>query len=673
MKQFDEHGSNLIFLISQPGPEASVLQRLLSRHPSVHSVPDSWIMLHPLYALKRRGLETDFDAHRARSALDSFLSRLPGNEGDYVSALRAMAKVLYERALFNSGKSIFLDNTPRYYHVLAELRQVFPAAKFVFLLRNPLMALAYTIKSLPGSDIARLRETPEYTDLMKAPVAIHAALRTWGNDATLVPYEQLVTAPQETVKALCLKLGLQYDPVLATVDPSEVEDGMAGGGSLPDTLMAWTADLAGPAWRCFAQDYLQTLGEPLITDFGYSYSKLQASLGGRPSARAEMPAAKSPAALNEEGERLFACGDIDTAMECFQAALRIDGSDPLTLNNLAVLHWQRGNLLEALGCLAKGMEMSPDNRELVTNGAQILCAAERPADALALCRSYLQDYPQDEGVREIAQALEAQYGVAACASRIVDAVEDNQVANRASSAPALNQLGERHFAAGDLAAAQQAFEQALTVNPRDVDVLNNLGVVCWHQGDTGPALNFLSRALELQPDGRDAVLNCASVLNALGNSRESRMLCENYLGKHPDDEQIRAILLELDGNTRQARSSIEGLNAEGERLFGEGDIEGAKAAFLDACALDAANGTTCNNLGVLFWHGANLDQALLYLGRAMEAEPDNPVFVNNSIQMLIDNGREQDALRIRASFIHDHPEHAGSVTETRALRNAVVG
>ena len=82
MKQFDEHGSNLIFLISQPGPEASMLQRLLSRHPSVYSVPESWIMLHPLYALKRRGLETEFDAHRARSALDSFLSLLPNFSKD---------------------------------------------------------------------------------------------------------------------------------------------------------------------------------------------------------------------------------------------------------------------------------------------------------------------------------------------------------------------------------------------------------------------------------------------------------------------------------------------------------------------------------------------------------------------------------------------------------------
>jgi Flp pilus assembly protein TadD len=148
------------------------------------------------------------------------------------------------------------------------------------------------------------------------------------------------------------------------------------------------------------------------------------------------------------------------------------------------------------------------------------------------------------------------------------------------------------------------------------------------------------------------------------------MLCENYLGKHPDDEEIHAILLGLDGNTRQARSSIEDLNAQGERLFEEGDIEGAKAAFVDAYALDAANGTTCNNLGVLFWHGAKLDQALLYLRRAIEAEPDNPVFVNNSIQMLIDNGREQDALRTRTSFVHDHPEHAGCVMEIGALGNA---
>lgn len=659
MKQFDERGSNLIFLIAPPGSGASQLQALLSNHPSVHSVPDSWIMLHPLYALKREGLEADYEAPRARSALDSFLSKLPGGEQDYIASLRAMASVLYSRALSISGKTLFLDNTPRYYHIIPELRRVFPRARFIFLLRNPLAALTSVLGSIPAEVSSKFKNTPDYADLKNAPSRILAALKSSGSEHVIVRYEQLQSNPQDTLQVLCQYLGLHYDAVMLSQQACGlVEIGIAG--ELPLAPLSLQQ-------KTLAQEYLQGLGEPLIRDLGYHYSELQSVLHRNDSDIGEVHAGMDACALNEVGEQLFAHGDIDAAMNSFQASLKIDSLNPITLNNISVVYWQRGNLPEALSHLARGMEIAPDNRELIKNGAHILCAADRLGDAIDLCRSFLTEYPQDEDVQYIVESLQVQSA---------DSIPSLAITTAPDSAWSLNIAGESYFKIGNLAAAQKAFEQAYALAPQDVDILNNLGVLFWHQGAADLSLNYLYRALELQPDHRETVVNYASICNVLGKNRKSGAMCEKYLEYYPDDDQVRGLLSDKCVDVPKAdvkNFSIGDLNYEGERRFSNGDVVGAKAIFLEAFAIDPRNGTTCNNLGVLARNDANIDEALMYLKRALEIEPDNAEFVNNCVQLYLDASRVKDAVELCASFIHSHPEYADSETVEYDLRNVGAG
>src|SRR5713101_1022969 len=135
-------GENLIFIISQPRAGSTLLQRILAGHPRIFATAEPWLMLHPLYALKDCGLKAEYDATLARSALGDFCEILQGGEEAYVEAIRAMSVSLYNNALRAGGRERFLDKTPRYYFVCEELRRVFPKAKYIFLLRNPLSVLA---------------------------------------------------------------------------------------------------------------------------------------------------------------------------------------------------------------------------------------------------------------------------------------------------------------------------------------------------------------------------------------------------------------------------------------------------------------------------------------------------------------------------------------------------
>lgn len=135
-------GDNLIFLISQPRAGSTLLQRILGSHPDIHTVSEPWIMLHPFYATRADGIETEYQQRTARVGVGSFIDALPDGRNDHDEGIRRMYAHLYARVLEGSGKSRFLDKTPRYYLVIPDLRRVFPEARFVVLFRNPLAVLA---------------------------------------------------------------------------------------------------------------------------------------------------------------------------------------------------------------------------------------------------------------------------------------------------------------------------------------------------------------------------------------------------------------------------------------------------------------------------------------------------------------------------------------------------
>ena len=275
----------LIFLISQPRAGSTMLQRMLGAHPKVHTISEPWLMLHPLYALKRNALTAEYNSRLAREALDTVFDALPEGEDGYIQGLRTMYGYLYARLLEGSGKSVFLDKTPRYYLIIPELARVFPEAKFIILLRNPLAVLVSILNSWVKEDWRRLRNFQ--TDLFRAPGLLADGLPNLGDRAAKVQYEELVHDPEDHIRNLSRFLEIPFDP--ATID--------YGDGSSPDWRFGdqksvhqlrqpdprkatqWMDSLDDPqVWRC-ARDYLEFLRPELLTRLGYRYEELCEQMG----------------------------------------------------------------------------------------------------------------------------------------------------------------------------------------------------------------------------------------------------------------------------------------------------------------------------------------------------------------------------------------------------------
>jgi hypothetical protein len=282
VQQLDD--TNLILLISQPRAGSTMLQRILAGHPEIHTTAEPWLMLHPVYALRERGHEAEYGARTAFRALQDFLDSLECGQSHYIEALQRMAVYLYGIACDQAGKNLFLDKTPRYYFIIPELAQIFPGAKFIILLRNPLSVLASILNTWVKGEWIRLSR--HYENLVLAPRLLLEGIELLGSRATVVHYENLVSEPASQVANLCVQLELDFEPEMLEYghrpspkgrhgDPSGVHKHM-----YPTTasLDRWLELGHSRQTRHLADAYLASLGPEFVRSMGYDYEDMKLQL-----------------------------------------------------------------------------------------------------------------------------------------------------------------------------------------------------------------------------------------------------------------------------------------------------------------------------------------------------------------------------------------------------------
>ncbi len=268
---------NLIFLISQPRAGSTLLQVMLAGHPEIATTSEPWIALHPIFALKDEGIIAVYGEELARNALQDFLSQSGVNTDFYKARLGEFLLSLYAQAASFQDKRYFLDKTPRYYHIIPELMELFPEARFIVLLRNPLDVLDSILKAWIRNDILELGTFRE--DLLVAPRRLMASLKEHPSRCFMVRYEELVSDPEQVLKGVCGFLGLSYaDGMLDYGERLDTKWRLGDTTGLhrsfrPNTgsIDKWKRGFDTPQKRHLAVSYLDALGKELFSEMGYDF------------------------------------------------------------------------------------------------------------------------------------------------------------------------------------------------------------------------------------------------------------------------------------------------------------------------------------------------------------------------------------------------------------------
>jgi hypothetical protein len=108
-----------------------------------------------------------------------------------------------------------------------------------------------------------------------------------------------------------------------------------------------------------------------------------------------------------------------------------------------------------------------------------------------------------------------------------------------------NKYGVCQLALNNLAAAEKVFSAILKENPKYGVAAGNLGFVYMQQGRPALAYEYLNRALALDPDHEQTLINLAVWLHQNHDLPRCRQVLQRLLKRHPENGQAKAMLADL--------------------------------------------------------------------------------------------------------------------------------
>ena len=275
-----------LFLLSLPRSGSTLLQRILAAHEAVATVPEPWLLLPLLYALRVDGTVSEYGHRFGVLALEDLFERLPQGRDDYLEEVAKLARSLYGKAS-PPGTAFFLDKTPRYNLVCDDLVRMFPASPMVVLWRNPLAVVASCVDTwLDGRWMPSLFKVDLFEGLDRL-------LRCYTADPgrfVSLRYEDLVTDGGPQLERVFTTMGLPFE-----LDLLVKFSGVELGGTLGDhtgvsrystlttaSVDRWKRVLASPVRKAWCRRYLRWIGDERLAVMGYSKAALLEELDAVP-------------------------------------------------------------------------------------------------------------------------------------------------------------------------------------------------------------------------------------------------------------------------------------------------------------------------------------------------------------------------------------------------------
>lgn len=269
----------LIFLISQPRSGSTLTQKILGAHSKIYTRSEPWLMLQPAYSLKNSGITAEYEFEAERKAFNSFVEGLPEGKKTYIDALRSMYLGLYSSYLGNKNDDYFLDKTPRYYLITDELLQIFPRAKYILLIRDPLAVLCSIVKTWTNENWFNLSIYKH--DLLTAIDRNIDVIDSKHNEYKIIHYEELIKGDEKYLNNIFDYLGVGYEKEVLNYHKDNDDRWIYGDkeriyenkGIDRNNDTKWVANLKKPQYWRAVYDYLNYIGEEKYHKLGYDYNQ----------------------------------------------------------------------------------------------------------------------------------------------------------------------------------------------------------------------------------------------------------------------------------------------------------------------------------------------------------------------------------------------------------------
>jgi tetratricopeptide (TPR) repeat protein len=302
-------------------------------------------------------------------------------------------------------------------------------------------------------------------------------------------------------------------------------------------------------WNAEARQYLEALqqhgaGEGRTKSAATLYQEIEPLISSNQTDAAiygleELLATYPDFALahNDLGVLYFQQGDKTAAQLHYEHAVRYEPGNMIFQKNLADFYFVELNRIqEAMDIYVKILETSPEDVETLLTAGHISVALQRFDDARDIYNRVLEIEPWNADARQFLDAMDnAQTGsptnapaLSADNGPIISAPEKSAQEMYHEIQPLLN--------SGDSEAAVEALQKLLSVHPDFALAHNDLGVLCYQQGNKETAQSHYEHASRLQPDNITFQKNLADFYFVECNRVQEAMdIYVGILETHPED------------------------------------------------------------------------------------------------------------------------------------------
>ena len=224
-----------------------------------------------------------------------------------------------------------------------------------------------------------------------------------------------------------------------------------------------------------------------------------------------------------------------------------------------------------------------------------------------------------------------------------------------------------HHTGGELVQASALYQDLLLAHPRNPDVLHNLGLVLFQQGDFDAALEQIQRAISVAPARLEFIASRAALKVSRGEHAEAVADYERFGGALDGDAlhnysvalgrlgRTQAALAVCRQRIAQAPADARAHGQLGNLLTDAGQFEAAERAYREALRLRADDSATHSNMLLMLNYSEHLDAAALLREHRAYGEQHGGIW--HSLPPLHANERTLSR-RLRIGFLSpDFGEH----------------
>jgi tetratricopeptide (TPR) repeat protein len=384
------------------------------------------------------------------------------------------------------------------------------------------------------------------------------------------------------------------------------------------------------------------------------------------TSRSAAPSASSAADIREhfaEAQKLLRQGDADAALAAAQAGLKLAPRSVEGLNLLAVIYRQKHDFASAVATLESALKLDPHLAVTHTNLGNVYYEEHRIDLAEWEFQATLRDHPNDREANFNLGSLLLAKKQPRLAIIYFSRVKppdpqvlfnlsqayfvSGQKAKGLELAKSLSEIARdnvrAHFTLGVLLASQaqyrdaiHEFEAADALEPGTLEILHDLGQAYLKSGDSGHALEVLSRALKLQPDSAETLYLMAQVYSNQEKDLDALNLLVKAHKLNPRNTDVIFLMARLSMKQAFFADAIplleEGLQiapnhanllaALGECYFMMGKVDNARDTFRTLIRVDPS-ARSYLFMGLWYRHRGQFDEAAKFFKAGLKADPRN--------------------------------------------------